>query len=59
MLYVIILLLGNLIINLIFIALILNLYLKRIKETDKFFNELIKVISKMQIKINEIASKES
>lgn len=55
MLYTIIsiLLLLLLIINLLTIALILNIYLKRIKETNCFFNELIKTIAKIQIKINE------
>ena len=49
-----------LIINLLAIAFILNIYLKRVKETDNFFNELIKTIAKLQIKVseNEIYSKE-
>lgn len=62
MLYTIIsiLLLILLIINLLAVAIILNIYLKRIKETDNFFNELIKTIAKLQIKVseNEIFSKE-
>lgn len=62
MLYTIIsiLLLILLIINLLAVAIILNIYLKRIKETDYFFNELIKTIAKLQVKIseNELYSKE-
>lgn len=61
MIYIIsILLLLLLIINLLAIAFMLNLYLKRVKETDNFFNELIKIIAKLQIKVNEkeIYSKE-
>lgn len=55
-----ILILLLLIINLLAIAFMLNLYLKRVKETDNFFNELIKTIAKLQIKVseNEIFSKE-
>ena len=61
MIYLIsILVLLLLIINLLAIAFILNIYLKRVKETDNFFNELIKTIAKLQIKVseNEIYSKE-
>lgn len=46
------LLLMLLIINLLSIF-FLNLYLKKIKETDNFFNELIKTIAKLQIKVSE------
>lgn len=55
-----ILILLLLLINLLVIAFMLNLYLKRVKETDNFFNELIKTIAKLQIKVseNEIYSKE-
>lgn len=48
-----ILLLLLLVINLLAIAFMLNLYLKSVKETDNFFNELIKTIAKLQIKVSE------
>lgn len=54
-----ILLLLLFITNLLLTAFILNSYLKRVKETDRFFDELIKTLAKLQIKINEIYLREN